>query len=151
MKIPVSAVRFRLWAPKYRETPRNNVSLGFFIAYDLMVAGPFLDQSPQKLGKALLRRPPPSDSDRKRPQKSASTPTGIKKERAIHPIPEFSSHLPQSLSGARSVLTAPPHSQNHQSHAVGAAAPSVARVKLWQEVFVERQTSSIRKKPPSMP
>jgi len=50
LKIPVSAVRFRLWAPKYRETPRNNVSLGFFIACDLMGSGPFLDQGALAVG-----------------------------------------------------------------------------------------------------
>ena len=53
--MPVSAVRFRLWAPKYRETPRNNVSLGFFIVCDLMASGPFLDQ-----GHKSSQSPPPS-------------------------------------------------------------------------------------------
>ena len=78
------------------------MSLGFFIAYDLMAAGPFLDQAPKSSAKPSSDRcphPPLTliENDLRSPPEPP--PAGIKKERAITPSQNSAPIPPEPLRG----------------------------------------------------
>ena len=89
------------------------------------ISGPSPPQSSAK--PSSDRRPTtPCDSDRKRPQKSARTPLQASKKRGQYTPSQNSAPIrPQSLSGARSALTAtPPLTESSKSRGIRGAAIS---------------------------